>query len=469
MRLLPVSIVILISLLVSDCFPGGKKQRYNILFIIADDLRPELGCYGAEQIYSPNIDQLARESLVFEHAYCNYPICNPSRMSFLTGLRPHETGITINDLPLREKQPDIVTLPQHFRIHGYQAEAYGKVFHQGCGDSASWDFYNDNPPQRTYQLYKNTSINVIGDKKRRGRPYEDADVPDSLYSGGIIANRALKALRNFNTEKHFFIAVGFLKPQLPFIAPRKYWDLYEDPAKSYIRDRRKPGGHPPYAFTNSGELRKYHSVPKDGPIPSSLEDTLLHGYFACVSYMDAQVGRLLRELKSLEYDDNTIVVLFGDHGYQLDEFDEWCKATHYELSTRTPLIIHHPDMNPARTNNLTELIDLFPTLVEAADLESPTHPLSGKSLYPLFSNPGLNLKRAVYTGRNSGGFLGYSMRTDQYRLVKWLDGTNRDSCVFLELYDYNLGIQENQNMAYNVEYDETRRKLLSYMKEDIGK
>lgn len=185
--------------------------------------------------------------------------------------------------------------------------------------------------------------------------------------------------------------------------------------------------------------------------------------------MDAQVGRLLRELKSLEYDDNTIVVLFGDHGYQLDEFDEWCKATHYELSTRTPLIIHHPDMNPARTNNLTELIDLFPTLVEAAGLENPAHPLSGKSLYPLFSNPGLNLKRAVYTGRNAGGFLGYSMRTDQFRLVKWLDETNPDSCVFLELYDYNLGIQENQNMADNDEYDESRRELLSYMKEDIGK
>ena len=253
----------------------GLKKPYNVLFIVVDDLRPELGCYGAEYMRSPNIDRLAEKSLVFEQAYCQAPICSPSRMSFLTGLRPSETGINNNDTPLRDKLPDIITLPQFFKDHGYQTEAYGKIFHQGIGDSLSWDFYQDGPKQRsTYHFEENTRINDPYDGSRRGRPYEYADVPDSLYTDGIIANRALRAMERFKRNRPFFLAVGFLKPHLPFNAPKKYWDLYDDPSERDHRTSEKPHGSPGYAFNNSGELRKYHAVPKKGPIPSVKGDTL---------------------------------------------------------------------------------------------------------------------------------------------------------------------------------------------------
>ncbi len=391
-------------------------------------------------------------------------------MSFLSGLRPSETGINNNDTPLRDKLPDIITLPQFFKDHGYQTEAYGKIFHQGIGDSLSWDFYQDGPKQRsTYHFEENTRINDPYDGSRRGRPYEYADVPDSLYTDGIIANRALRAMDQFKRDRPFFLAVGFLKPHLPFNAPKKYWDLYDDPSESYHRTSEKPHGSPGYAFNNSGELRKYHAVPKKGPIPNVKGDTLLHGYFACVSYMDAQVGKLLAKLDELGVTENTIVVLFGDHGYKFGDFDNWCKDTHFDFDTRVPLIIHHPDKTGGHTQSIAELIDLYPTLVEAAGVAEPPDHLSGISQMSLFDHPEQSLKTAAFSQRPRKKVYGYSVRTKDLRMVKWVSRSMQDSVVSLELYDYSKHPVEQENVAYKDEYSDDIDHLMTLMRKEISR
>lgn len=454
------------------CTPNSQLptvKPYNVLFIVVDDLRPELGAYGADYIVSPNIDRLAAKSLVFEKAYCQAPICSPSRMSFLSGLRPNETNINNNNTPIRKKLPDVVTLPQHFKANGYQTQAYGKVFHQGIGDTASWNYFNDRPKHReVYQLEKNTSINDVNEKFKRGRAYEDADVPDSLYSDGIIVNRALKALDNFEEEQPFFLAVGFLKPHLPFLAPKKYWDLYDEPRNEYQTVWRAPKASPSYAMNNAGELRRYFDIPKEGPITERMGDTLFHGYYACVSYMDAQVGKLLDKLEEKKLSENTIVVLFGDHGYKLGDFNEWCKDTHYELDLRVPLIIHHPDKPSSRTQSMTELIDVYPTLVSGAGLDLPNQALSGTNLMPLFDDSDTHLKSFSFAQRPRKKIYGYSVRSENHRLVKWVSKNNPDSLVSLELYDYNQSPIEVENVANRQETKAIQNELMQTLKEEIG-
>lgn len=458
-----------LTLLTSCLVKDQPKNPFNILFISVDDLRPELGCYGYSHIHSPNLDKLAEKSLVFENAYCQSAICCPSRVSFLTGLRPYQTGINENEVPVRETLPNIETLPQYFKNRGYQAEAHGKVYHQQSGDSLSWDYYDDTPPQRTYNLEKNLGINVIGDGSRRGRPFEDADVDDSLYTDGIITNRALRALDKFDKSRPFFLAVGLMKPHLPFNAPKKYWDYYTEPGKNYNRNLNRPEDSYEHSFMNSAELRNYFGVPKTGDIPPSLQDTLVHGYCACISYMDAQIGRLMRKLEELEVADKTIVVVFGDHGYKLGDFNDWCKNTHYELDTRVPLIIHHPLRNGGKTKSISELVDVYPTLVEANGFTEIPHEFAGISLMPLFSQPELELKQAAFSERPRDDYFGYSVRTKDFRLIKWVDKKNPEN-IHLELYKYNDGSRmEEKNLVYDDAFANKKEELLTLMKNKIDK
>ena len=468
------SLLITLSILVfSGCAQSSKKEAkkpYNILLITVDDLRPDLGCYGADYIKSPNIDELANKSMVFEMAYCQSPICGPSRASFLTGLRPHQSGINKNDIPIRDYVPDIESMPQYFKNRGYQAEAYGKIFHQTAGDSASWDYYDDMPKQRIFNLEINTRINDPWDGSKRGRPYEGADVHDSLYTDGIIVNKALHALNRFDMDTPFFLAVGFLKPHLPFNAPKKYWDLYDNPGKKYNRTLERPEGHhPKYSFMNSAELRKYYAVPKEGDIPADKGDTLVHGYYACISYMDAQVGKLMDKLEELGVTDNTIVILYGDHGFKLGDFNDWCKNTHFDLDNRVPLIIHHPGKAGGRTKSLAELVDIYPTLVDAAGDKLPDHELAGVSLMPIFENPETKVKEAAFSERPRSKVTGFSMRTENHRLIKWLSKENPDSVAFLELYEYGKNNLETKNLANDPDYEDIRTELLHIMEKELGK
>lgn len=442
-----------------------QNEKYNILFMVVDDLRPLLGSYGLDYIYSPNIDTLAIKGLKFEKAFAQAPICSPSRMSFLTGLRPHESGLTNNKANVRDKLPDIQTLPQLFKEQGYQTRAHGKVFHQGNGDSLSWDYYDDSPRQRSaYHLKKNTTINDPYDGSKRGRPYEAADIPDSLYTDGIIVNRAIKELDSFAKDKPFFLAVGLLKPHLPFNSPKKYWDIYEDSFSQYQPIDGKPKDAPDFAFQNSVELRKYHSVPKTGALPKSLQDSLTQGYLACVSYADAQIGKLLDKIEEKELTENTIIVLLGDHGYHLGDFDDWCKNTQYELDTRVPLIIYHPDKSSGVVKQMVELIDLYPTLVDLANLQSPKHKLSGQSLKPLFDNVDMSLKNFALSENKRKKYLGFGLTNGNYRLIEWRNRKNPQHIEKQEFYDYSLSPYEHQNLAGNKFYDSIIKEMQSKIK-----
>lgn len=437
--------------------------RYNVLFVVVDDLRPELGAYGKAYMHTPHIDSLAARGMVFERAYAQAPICSPSRMSFLTGMRVSGTDIRRNNYPLRARHPDIVTLPQRFRDSGYRATAHGKVFHGTIGDSLSWDRYDDSPHNRAvYQLAKNRAVDDKhdGEEGVRGRPYEGPDVPDSVLSDGLIAKRSIADLHAFPPDAPFFQAFGPLKPHLPFIAPRRYWDLYPAHATSmYARVRATPAGAPPYAMHDNGETRNYYGVPAEGPFDAVLEDSLARGYAAAVSYADAQVGRVLAALEATGRADSTIVVLFGDHGYRLGDLDHWGKNALYELDLRVPLVIVHPDLPPGRSEAIVELVDLYPTLLEMTGLAPPTHQLDGESLLEVWGQaaPGDGLALAEYS---KGDLIGVSVRDARYRLTEWRRGDDLGEVVDLELYDYEAdGGIERLNRAGEPDYAEVEMRL----------
>lgn len=450
-------------------------QPHNVLFITVDDLRPELGCYGATHIRSPNIDRLARSGLLFTRAYCQQSVCNPSRTSLMTGRRPNTIGVTGNHAHFRTKHPDVVTLPQHFKNHGYHAAAIGKIYHGVFPDGASitkWDTMGDPPSwsvpairfgpryyytedgiaaakkvfQRIYRP-KNPGADDWTQKLVFGPATESPDVPDSTLYDGQVADTAIKTLGALKTKgKPFFLAVGFIKPHSPYIAPKKYFDLYRDVAMPGHTEF--PNHAPKLAGHGSGEIRRYTDQPAKGAISVAKQKRVRQAYYACVSYIDAQVGRVLGELERLGLDDNTIVVLFGDHGYHLGEHGLWGKTTNFELDTRVPLIARAPGMKaPGKTSaSLVELVDLFPTLAELANLPIDKQ-LEGKSFAHILDQPEHKTKAFALSQYPRGnGLMGYSIRSATHRLTQWIHrqtGAIRET----ELYDYSLGLVETQNVA----------------------
>ena len=453
---------------------NAATQRPNVLLICVDDLKPLLGCYGERGVQSPNIDRFAGRGMVFERAYCNQAVCAPSRNALLTGMRPTSSGIYDLGTNFRLATPDAVTLPQYFMRHGYRAEALGKIFHVGHGnreDAASWSVPHwpakvvayalpENRPTNGLSREEALFSNVPGEKARRlprGAPYEAAEVPDSAYPDGQIAEEAIRRLRaGKERTEPFFLAVGFVKPHLPFCAPKKYWDQY-DPAEFKLPSRRTPPEDAPaYAPQFGGELRQYAGVPPEGDIPEELQRRLIHGYHAALSYMDAQVGRLLDELDRLALADNTVVVLWGDHGWHLGDHGIWCKHTNYEQATRIPLIIRAPGVTKARSRSegLVETVDLYPTLAELAGLPKPTVPqaLDGRSFVPTLKRAKAPTKEAIFhvyprSARGKGPILGRAVRTERYRLVEWKAPGAPANSAEIELYDYKRDPLETKNIA----------------------
>jgi iduronate 2-sulfatase len=493
---------------------AGEARRPNVLFIAVDDLRPELGCYGQGVVRSPNIDRLARQGVQLMRAYCQVPLCGPTRTSLLTGLRPDTTGVVHNHTHFRERFPDLVTLPEHFKSHGYHAVNMGKIFHGGLKDPRSWSEPFRLPPsyraypQRPvggYQLPENRELVRRKQEAVRqagltgpeawgmtcGPATEAADVPDGAYQDGVLGEMGAAAIRRFK-GRPFFIAVGFYKPHLPFVAPKRYWDLYDPAEIRLARNPFPPANCPPLALPPSIELRAREGIPKIGPIPDELARRLIHGYLACVSYVDAQIGRLLDELERQGLHDETIVVLWGDHGWQLGEHALWGKASNFETSARVPLIVDAPGLSVRgrKARGLVEFVDLYPTLCELAGLPLPGH-LEGTSFAPLLRDPDRAWKSAALTQypcpalREWAGLplekgmrgtfaplmeevqrrleaadpddyrfeaynehvMGYSMRTDRYRLVLWVDDQRPDRPVAVELYDHQADPDENVNVA----------------------
>ncbi len=471
----------LVALCATACAYAAPAAKPNVLFIAVDDLRPELGCYGRDHIKSPNIDALARSGIVFERAYVQQAICSPSRTAVMTGLRPDTTKVWDLVTSFRTAQPDTITLGQAFINAGYFVQGMGKIYHGKLNDEASWSVPWGTPKAEPYALAENTyagapkaagepddeAPTTAGKKKKKaaatdseeggkgkGAAFESADVPDNTYTDGKTAELAVTTLGQLSKkDQPFFLAVGFAKPHLPFVAPKKYWDLYDPATIAPPANPFYPKDAPSYAIRKTnGEIYAYKGIPaRTEPFSPELVRTLRHGYYAAVSYTDAQIGKVLAELDRLDLRKNTIVILWSDHGYKLGEHNAWCKHSNAENDTNSPLIISAPGMKTPgiRTKALVEFVDIYPTLADLAGVPAPAY-LEGTSAKPLLDNPERPWKNAAfsqYPRSEKGGLMGYSMRTDRHRFTVWVKTSDKTQVDATELYDHQLDPQENVNLA----------------------
>ena len=460
----------------------------NVLFIAVDDLRPQLGCYGDKLIKSPNIDRIAARGIVFEKAYTQQAVCSPSRTAIMTGLRPDTTKVWDLETHFRPAQPDCITLPQHFKANGYQCEALSKIYHKGHEDGRSWTAPHWYPFGRavdtdlvdwTHQIVTKHDVNTLEyssqeangisvkkkDKEAKGGPsFEVSPKDDSQLPDGATADEAVKRLATLKAKgEPFFLAVGFLKPHLPFVAPKKYWDLYDPNSIPLPAFDHLPEGAPPYVGHTNGELHNYPGVPKEDPIPADFAKNLRHGYYACISYMDAQVGKVLDALEKEGLAENTIIVLWGDHGWQLGDHGLWHKHTNFELATRAPLLISVPGSKTAgqKCAATVEFVDVYPTLAELCGLPSPIG-LAGSSLKTFIDNPSAPSTKVAISQypkkAPEGQVMGYSIRNDRYRAT-FYRLRNGSQVVGAELYDEQNDPNETVSLASKPEHQELLETL----------
>ncbi len=466
---------------------SARAAQPNVLFIVADDFRAELASYGSPA-KTPNLDRLAKRSLQFDRAYAQQAVCNPSRSSFLTGLRPDTLKIWNNSTHFRDGAagPDVMTLPLWFKQHGYDTRGVGKIFHNWHtavhGDPRSWSApeflhyanHGDDDAQVKGELPPNLAKTVTGFGYAKNGICECRDVPDEAYYDGRVAAEAVRVLGEVKA-KPFFLAVGFWKPHAPFNAPKKYWDLY-DRAKLPPLDARRPEGAPDIAFHNSSEvLGPAKNQPR--PTPEQAAE-MRHGYFANISYMDAQLGKVLDALDASGVADRTIVTFVADHGYHIGEHTLWGKTSNFELDARVPFFIGTPGMKSAgkRTNSPTELLDLFPTLVSLCGLPKPDG-LEGMNLSPLLDDPSLALKPAAFTQHPRPAYydrepskqpavMGYSVRTARVRYTEWRDWKTGEP-VARELYDATSDPNEMKNAADSPAVTEWQNEAAALLKKQF--
>ncbi len=458
MKTLVLSLVPLLFV-ANSCDQSAKKEKEeasqpNFLIFFIDDLRPELACYGADQIHSPNIDKLASQGVQFDKAYCNVPVCGASRASLLTGLRPSPTRFLGYSTRADEDAPGHLSMPMHFKNNGYYTVSYGKIFHHEDDSEDSWSepiwkappsFKDSWRDYVTEDFIKNFSENADY------RPsYEIAEnLPDSAYIDGKTANAAVRKLRKLKEQDQpFMFWVGFVKPHLPFNAPSKYWDMYDRNEILLAENPEKSESAPEQSIHNFGELRNYSDIPAEGALSDEKVRELRHGYYACVSYTDALIGQVMAELERLELDDNTIVAVFGDHGWNLGEHGLWCKHSNYNTSLHVPLIIKVPGKtNGKNAEGLVEFVDLYPTFTELAGLEIPEH-VDGKSIVPLIENPDLKWDDPVYPRY----VLGNSIVTDHLIYTEFMQSLKDCTIVANMLYDHLNDPDENINISSEADY-----------------
>lgn len=441
----------------------------NVLLLCVDDLKPALGCYGDRLAISPNIDRLASRGVRFDLAYCNQSVCAPSRNNLLLGSRSTSLGIYGLDRNFRSAVPDAVTMTQHFMKHGYRAEAIGKILHTGHGntdDAASWSVptqkekvveYLDPKNSANGQLtreeafFTNQKLGEIN-KLPRGAAIEISNVPDRAYADGRIADEGIQRLRAAKERgAPFFLALGFVKPHLPLTAPKKYFDLHPQAKFALAPFQKDPEGAPAYAGKVGGEIVNYDPLSVENLREERTQRELLQAYYACVSFMDAQLGRVLEELDRLGLAKNTLIVLWGDHGWHLGDHGYWTKHTTYEQANRIPLLVVAPGVAKAgaATKQLAETVDIFPTLAELAGLPAPKGPqrIDGVSLVPVLRDPAKTIRDHAYHAYPRGERMGRAIRTERYRLVEWKKpGAPADTAEF-ELYDYEKDPLETKNLA----------------------
>lgn len=514
-----------------------KKNKPNVLFIAVDDLKPELGCYGNTIVKTPNIDRLAKMGTVFLNNYCQQAVCGPTRASLMTGMRPDYTKVWDLKTKMRDVNPDIVTLPQYLISQGYITAGVGKIFHPSCtdkkSDEKSWSIpfmkasvtdYPEGMGEPAMKHYQNPETKAAINKDDEGEKYKKAkendeasesvsgnvkpsseclDVPDNAYEDGADALIAKASIIKLSKEKNpFFFAVGFRKPHLPFVSPKKYWDLYKREDMPIAEFQEHAANEVFLAYESSGELRNYTDIPAYATrskedlragLQIEKQKELIHAYYAAISYVDAQIGILLNTLDSLGTLNNTVIVLWGDHGWHLGDHDMWGKHTNFEQATRSPLIFAAPGLKSGKTKSLSEHVDVFPTVCDLTNVPIPTF-LQGKSLKPLMMNNKSSIMeyavsqyprklkgdQAKKLGYANGKLMGYSIRTEKYRYTVWLNNEFRstepysDSRVYAkELYDYVKDPLEKVNAVDNKEYTnvvkDLHAKLLAYFKEHEAK
>ena len=455
---------------------AADEGRLNVLFIAIDDLRPEVLASGSDLIQTPSIDRIAARGTVFDRAYCQQAVCSPSRSSLMTGRRPDATRVWDLDTHFRKALPDAVTIGQYFKAHGYFVQGMGKIFHGGFDDPPTWSTPWQVPKVPPYASAEARAM-LAGKRHRdakgraRGPATEAADVPDDAYLDGQVARLAVRTLGELKRRgEPFFLAVGMAKPHLPFVAPSRYWDLY-DPNQIYVpASGELPRGAPEFSGHSNGELRSYADVPKQGPIPTDVARRLRHGYYAATSYMDAQIGVMLDALEREQLDDRTVVVVWGDHGWQLGEHGLWHKHTNFELAVRSLLVIRVPGQrSPGRRSlSLAELVDVYPTLADVCGLPPPAG-LDGVSLRPILDDPAATVREVAVSqypraGRETGGrrLMGYSVRDPRWRFTAWRDRDD-GTIVARELYDEQDDPHETVNLADRPEHADVVRRLTGYV------
>ena len=493
-----------------------EPTKPNVLFIIVDDLKPILGCYGDPFVKTPNIDRFAKEGVVFTNTYCQQAVCGPSRASFLTGMRPDYTGVWDLETEMRNINPEILSMPQFFKQNGYITAGIGKVFDSRSVDEnidkPSWSipFYkksNDYYPKEMGKAkgrYRGVKVleeieiyeKIGGAKGLTGKELsnfikinakpsvESLDIPDNAYIDGatvLHSKDILKVLKE--NAKPFFFAVGITKPHLPFAVPKKYWDLYNRDEIQLAEFRENANNSPLVAYHGAGELYKYADIPpiasfsdvKGGmELPFDKQKELIHGYYASVSYADALIGKLISTLVSLNLKDNTIVTIIGDHGWHLGDHNLWCKHSNFEQATRIPMIFKIPGIKASKTSALAEAVDIFPTLCDATGIKIPEQ-LQGASLMPILMETKNKVKDYAVSqyrrGKNMRTF-GYSIRTERYRLTLWMKDFYRlykpfdeGYIVSGELYDYDNDLLETENYYNSKEYVSVKKELLDYFAE----
>lgn len=453
--------------LISFSLVIAYAERPNILIIAIDDLRPELNCYGAAHIHSPNIDRLAERGTLFERAYCQYAICGPSRTSMFTGCRPDTTRAYNNRTHFRDTMPNAVSLPQYFKAHGYKTYGFGKVLHNTHRDPQSWSepqhYLEEKQYASTEYKGKQAGIDGIHASNRLIPLFEGPDVADDAYRDGETNQAAIRKLQSAaKSDDPFLLFIGYHKPHTPFNAPKKYWDLYDPKSLPLAANPFAPFGAPDFAMSPWRYVRSFKDMPEAGPMPEPLARQTRHAYFACVSYIDSLVGDLIAALEETDEADNTLVALWSDHGYQLGDHGMWCKHTNFESSTRIPLIIVDPRIgsHSHRTEARVELIDLYPTLTDLSGLDFLSN-IDGKSLAPLIENPEAWAVKDTFAFSqfNRAGNHGYSVRTKDFRYTEWRNAKT-GTVVARELYDHRADPQENVNVAHHPD----KKDALDYMR-----
>ncbi len=467
-RRLALASLAFVSLAANALF-AAPPQRPNVVMILVDDLKPLTGAYGDKHALTPELDRLAAKGVRFDSAYCNQAVCAPSRFNLMLGARSTTLGIYNFGKNFRDFYADTVTLPQHFKNSGYQVESMGKIYHIGhgtYGDDASWSIphhkdlvieYVDPKSKTSDQLTKEEALfsNKPSKGLPRGAAWESPDVADEAYADGRVAAHAITRLKAAKEKpgQPFFLAVGFARPHLPFSAPKKYWDLY-DPRKLPLPENEKA----PEGVENikrGGEVAQYFPVPEklpeSGLYDEPLKRKLIHGYYASTSYVDAQIGKVVRAIDELGLAENTIIVLWGDHGFHLGDLGIWTKHTNFEQANRIPLFVIAPGVSKpgTATKTFAETVDIFPTLAELAGLSMPKQPfaIDGKSLVPALKNPATLVRDYAYHCFPRGKLIGRSIRTERYRLVEWRTHDKAAKLASVELYDYVADPLETKNHA----------------------